>query len=237
MTFDQFSAIYNDTNSVNHPQWRHEQNGPLVLTVEQAWKELSEFITKRWPSDVIFNDANVTTIVEGCLYDTSLMNCSSLAQSAWSRGDQLTKHVPPTAPPAVAEPAPAQPKLEGRDSLGEVATTEKPISSVQSAPKESTALQDGRDYAWNRSNYNNQLEAFKLQARRETPLVNGLPNHAAIQKRFNELKAELDEKINKPKKNDSLQRVHDEAYEAARRAGCTTSKEIENYINAYLSRN
>ena len=39
MDFNQFSAIYNATDAPNHPAWRREITGPLVLTTEQAWDQ------------------------------------------------------------------------------------------------------------------------------------------------------------------------------------------------------
>jgi hypothetical protein len=206
----------------------------------QQSPELTVEILKLWqfPADVIADDANLAVLLEFCwLWHGGCVDPSLLSASCDRRygSKELRRHIPPTPAPApLAEPEPAQPKLEGRDSLGDGATsTEKPISTIVSpATTESTALRDGVAYAWNKKNYKNQCEALRQQAWRETPLVNGLPDHAKINQRYAELKDALDKTINTPKKNASLMKVRDAAFAEARSAGVTTYNELMRRIDA-----
>jgi hypothetical protein len=231
MTFPEFEEIFKTWKT--HYSWRTVQ----VLTVEQSYEQLNEFVRDYWMrdlQDVVFCDENLKRIIDSCLWNSPIMSSAELLVAARATRDNLRKHTPPQPAPVVVEAAAPQPKLTGSDSLGDGATSvEKPLSTVlEGTPTESTALRDGVDYAWNRSNYNNVLAKLKQQAWNETPLdANGQINHAARQRRYNELKKELDQSI-EPKRNDSLQKVHDEAYAKARSAGCTTYAEIERYVNA-----
>lgn len=186
------------------------------------------------PYNFIVDDQNLFDSFERCLISHHYIDPMWLDTTCRESREYLRWHQPPTQAPApLPEPAPPQAKLEGKDSLGSGAiSTEKPISSVVSPATESTALRDGVAYAWDKKNYNNQCAALREQAWHETPLVNGLPDHAKINKRYAELKDALDKSIDTPKKNDSLQRISDEAYEAAMSSGVQTYTELMKRINA-----
>jgi hypothetical protein len=189
------------------------------------------------PFNFVVDDQNLLDLFERCLFSHHIIQPMWLDTTCRESRDHLRWHQAPTVAPApTPEPEPPQPKLTGSDSLGFGATsTEKPISSVvEDAPTESksTALERGRDYAYGRPNYANQLEALRQQAWKETPLVNGLPDHAKINQRYAELKDALDKTINTPKKNDSLMKVRDAAFAEARSAGVTTYNELMRRIDA-----
>ena len=58
---------------------------------------------------MIFNDANLTIIIEDGLWESSLLSASRLIQSAYAQGDNLTKtRSASAAPPLPAEPAPVE---------------------------------------------------------------------------------------------------------------------------------
>lgn len=210
------------------------------VTPSQTAEEIARML-RYWhpPFGFIVDDQNLFDLFEDCLTSHhGYIDPMWLDTTCRESRDHLRWHQQPIEAPAPEpEPAPAQPKMEGRDSLGEGATsTEKPLPTVVDAPteKSTTALERGRDYAYGRFNYDNQLEAFRQQAWRGTPLVNGLLDHGKINTRYAELKDALDKSINTPKQNDSLQRVAEQAQDEARRAGCCTYKEVMRYVNAAI---
>lgn len=235
MDFNQFKTIYTATDAPSHPGWRREQTGPLVLSTEQAWGQVCEFVRDNWTSEAIFNDANLTIIIEGALYDSSLLSASNLGLSARSRRDQLTKHVPPTAAPALAEPAPVQPKLEGRDSLGDGATSaEKPLGTSVAPETPRHGLQDAADYCFKDRSLKNSLDKLWEECRKES-FDNGCLNHAKARSLYDQRKPKIEEEFApKTNKNESLERIHAEAYDNARRAGCQTYKQVMDRVKAAI---
>lgn len=223
MTFEQFAAIYTNKHPDSPAGRATRRHGPLVLTVEQAWDQVCDFVQYHWPSDVIFDDANLQKIVDSCLWNGPLFTSSELAKAARETRENLRHHVPPQ--PAPELPSPPAPVAKTRDSLGDgAASTESGIPHHSNTPKESTALQDAADYCYSEkdggSNYRNKLERIRQECRNasyETIDGRSILNHSKANQLFQQRKAALDQSmLPSPKNNDDyLQQVAAKAIEEA----------------------
>ncbi len=204
----------------------------IMQSPEQVLQSLSEWVP---PAALIQSYENICKVVEHTLIRYGSVS-PELLTSVYNEirrelPNEFKCHVVPTAAPApIQQPEPV-PVEKKRDALGPAVAADKPIPMVQSVSESNTAIFDSADYCYHRKNYKNALLDFRLQARREAPVINGMLDLSFVERRFNELKNDLDKQIEnaqKQKKNreqspaeldavvEKLRREADRAYRKGR---------------------
>jgi len=209
--------------------------GVITIPITQTLEQISQAISGwAWPNTrIVQGDENLWYIVEHSLRVYRQVTPQLLTSSyrELAAEGQIKHHIPPQQAPPLPETVETPAPEKKRDAFGPAIAADKPIP-IQSALSESTAAQDAMAWLWHEPNYKNKLDEFRMQARREAPIINGMIDHSFETRRFNELKAALDMKLNAKKTSTNILKVADAAYDEARASGCNDLKEIQRRVAA-----